>query len=176
MKAAGKIVCVFVDCDWGQANKDLTDKYGIRGYPTVVFADPDGKEVGRLEDRSAASLIRQINDLAAKHTRAAAYAESWEKALAQAKAESKPVVYVFLNEEDARALDDPSLRDFRSNFVFVKGDFRGEAAKRFGVAESGIVVFDPFSRKPEVLRKITGKKTSTELRRELLDALRKFGV
>lgn len=172
MKAAGKIVCVLVDCDWGRKNKDLTDKYEIRGYPTVVFTDPDGKEVGRLGDRSAAALLRQINDLASRYTRAA-YAESWEKALAQAKAGSKPLVYVF---GDGAALDDPSLREFRGNFVFVKGEIRGADAKRFGVTEPAILVLDPYSRKTELLRKISGAKSAAELRRELLDALKKFGV
>jgi protein disulfide-isomerase len=30
-----------------KANKELKDKYGIRGYPTLVFLNGEGKEVGR---------------------------------------------------------------------------------------------------------------------------------
>lgn len=32
----------------------------MRGYPTVVFTDPDGKEVSRLKQRDAASVIAMI--------------------------------------------------------------------------------------------------------------------
>jgi thioredoxin-related protein len=51
---------VFVDCDWGKKNNDVSTKYGVRGYPTVVFTDPDGKEVSRLMQRDAASVIAMI--------------------------------------------------------------------------------------------------------------------
>ncbi len=36
----------------------------MRGYPTVVFTDPDGKEVGRLAQRDAASVIAKIEEAA----------------------------------------------------------------------------------------------------------------
>ena len=58
---------IFVDCDWGKKNNDLSEKYGIRGYPTVIFTDPDGKEVDRLKKRDAASVTTQIEDLAKKY-------------------------------------------------------------------------------------------------------------
>lgn len=58
---------IFVDCDWGKKNNDVSEKYAIRGYPTVVFADPDGKEIGRLGKRDAASVAAQIEEMAKKH-------------------------------------------------------------------------------------------------------------
>jgi len=40
MEASKKILCVFVDCDWGRKNNDLSTKFNVRGFPTVVFLDP----------------------------------------------------------------------------------------------------------------------------------------
>ena len=60
-------MCIFVDCDWGKKNKDTSDTYGVRGYPTVVFTDPDGKEVDRMKARDAATLVAQIEDVVKKY-------------------------------------------------------------------------------------------------------------
>ena len=65
--ASGKLIPIFVDCDWGKKNKDLSTKYKVRGYPTVVFADPDGNEIERLGKRDPESVAAQIESVAAKH-------------------------------------------------------------------------------------------------------------
>ena len=67
VEASKKLLCIFVDCDWGKKNKDVSDKYAVRGYPTVIFMDPDGKEIDRLKQRDAASVTAQIDDIAKKH-------------------------------------------------------------------------------------------------------------
>lgn len=41
---AEKFVCVKVDGDKDQAD---TAKYGVRGYPTIIFLNADGKEINR---------------------------------------------------------------------------------------------------------------------------------
>ena len=58
---------MFVDCNWGKANKDLSTKYKIRGYPTVVFTDPDGNELERLGARDPESVLKQIEGVAKKY-------------------------------------------------------------------------------------------------------------
>jgi hypothetical protein len=58
-----------VDCDWGRKNRDVSDAYGVRGYPTTVFTDPDGEEVDRMKARDPASVAAQIEGLAATHSR-----------------------------------------------------------------------------------------------------------
>ena len=40
-----KFVCVKIDTD---KNQDLSKKYGVRGLPTVVFFDKEGKEINRI--------------------------------------------------------------------------------------------------------------------------------
>ena len=58
---------IFVDCDLGKKNQDISTKYKIRGYPTVVFTDPDGTEIERLGKRDAESVAAQIDSVAKKH-------------------------------------------------------------------------------------------------------------
>jgi hypothetical protein len=55
-----------VDCDWGRKNRDVSDKYGVRGYPTVLFTDPEGKVVERLGSRDAAAVLAQIEGAAGR--------------------------------------------------------------------------------------------------------------
>jgi hypothetical protein len=58
---------IFVDCDWGRKNGDISTKYKIRGYPTVVFTDPSGNEVERLGRRDAESVAAQIQEVVKNH-------------------------------------------------------------------------------------------------------------
>ena len=60
-------MAIFVDCDWGRRNRETSDQYQVRGYPTVVFTDPDGAEVDRMKSRDAAALAAQIEDVATKY-------------------------------------------------------------------------------------------------------------
>lgn len=53
-----------MDCDWGRKNRDISDRYQIRGYPTVIFTDPEGKELGRLGKRDPSSVAAQIDGMA----------------------------------------------------------------------------------------------------------------
>ncbi len=66
MKASGKIVPIFVDCNWGESNKDLSDKYNVEGYPTVIFTNPDGKQLAGMGDDRAEGLNQQSDEIAAK--------------------------------------------------------------------------------------------------------------
>jgi hypothetical protein len=64
VEASGQLTPIFVDCDWGKKNADISGRYRVRGYPTVIFTSPEGREIGRLEDRDAASVARQIEGVA----------------------------------------------------------------------------------------------------------------
>ncbi len=58
---------VFVDCNWGKKNQDLSSKFKVRGYPTVIFVDPDGNELERLGKRDAAAVLNQIEGVSKKY-------------------------------------------------------------------------------------------------------------
>jgi len=66
VEASKKLMCIFVDCDWGKKNNDISTKYAVRGYPTVIFTDPDGKETGKLGARDPAAVLSQIEEAAKK--------------------------------------------------------------------------------------------------------------
>ena len=57
---------IYVDCDWGKKNRDLSTRYGVRGYPTVIFVDPDGNVVEKLKSRSPGAVASQIEAVAKK--------------------------------------------------------------------------------------------------------------
>ena len=173
-------MCVFVDCDWGKKNEDLSTKYKVQGYPTVTFLDPEGKEVGELGGRDATTVAAQITEIAKKHSKAAF--ESFEKAAGVAKEEKKPVLYLFVkpgvNSSIAAALADPANKDLVEKFVMAQGELvKGNAdAKTLAITDGALLVLDPGSdlAKDKVILKLTGKKTSKEVRKELEGALKKF--
>ncbi len=58
--ASKNLVCVLVDfprkkrlsAKQKQANEDLARKFGVRGYPTVIILNPDGRRVAKTGYRS----------------------------------------------------------------------------------------------------------------------------
>jgi len=160
VKAAEKVTAVYVDCEWGQQHRDLRDKYGVSGYPTVVFADPQGNGsgdplVGALPAEEYLSRLLQLADRFGKP----AFHPTWEKAVEQAKKEKKAVLYFFetrsgKSQRLEAALMDPSNASVRTKFVLAKSEIKKDAADaaRFRVANSEdpvIVVLDPRAEKPE---------------------------
>ena len=143
MKASGKIVPIFVDCNWGESNKDLSDKYNVEGYPTVIFTNPDGKQLAGMGDDRAEGLNQQSDEIAAKFPGGPPTFESWEKAVEKAKEDKKPILYVFTTAKDdskalEKALGDDSLKKIVEQFVLVKSPIQkdNDDAKKFSVAGS----------------------------------------
>jgi hypothetical protein len=179
-------VNVFVDCDWGKKNTDLSSKYEVRGYPTVIFTDPSGKVLAPLGDRSPEGALKQINDVAKKGGGGAH--DSWEKAAAAAKKADKPVLFLFTTSgRDSTALEealyDDALEKAREAFVIAKVAVKRDNpdVKRFGVAsleQPVILVLDPASETPEKapLKKIVGKRSAKELLKELESIKKPKGV
>ena len=59
------VICILVDCNWGKANTDLSTKYKVRGYPTILFVDKDGK-ISDRGSRRAETLASQFTKHAKK--------------------------------------------------------------------------------------------------------------
>jgi hypothetical protein len=171
---------VFVDCDWGNKNSDLSTKFAVRGYPTVAFCDPEGKQVAMLGSRDPASVATQIEEVAKKY--GSSSFESFDKAAAKAKEDKKPVLYLFtkpnMASSIALALEDASMKELLEKFTVARSEI-GKAnadAKALSVTESSLFVLDPNSEasKPKVIVKLTGKKDAKEVRKALEDGLKKF--
>lgn len=62
-------MCVYVDLEWGRRHGELAQRYGVKSLPTVVYADRDGEEVGRMTSRDGAAVARDFAALAREHTR-----------------------------------------------------------------------------------------------------------
>lgn len=182
VQASSKLILVLVDCSGGKF-KDERTKYEVGGYPSIVFLDPDGNKVGKLGDRSPDGVVKQFEELAEKHGRAAAWLE-WDVAVEQAKEQKKPVVILFTTPKaDSQALEtavaDDLLKDLRERFVCSKAEIKSDLAKRFkvsGGSQPVLIVADPNLEKPEekLLKKLTGKKSAKELKKELESAIKKF--
>jgi hypothetical protein len=179
IEASKKIVCVFVDCNWGKKNNDLSDKYKVEGYPTVVFCDPDGKQIAELESRDPNGVASQIESISKKYK---GVFDSFEKAAAAAKDEKKPVLYLFLKPNVASSLaaavGDASLKEIVEKFAVAQSDLvKGNAdAKAFSISDPSLLVVDPEGEpgKAKVYAKLTGKKELKEVKKALEDALKKF--
>jgi hypothetical protein len=179
IEASKKLVCVFVDCDWGKKNNDLSDKFKVRGYPTVAFCDPEGSQVGSLGSREPSAVAGQINDVVAKYGKASF--ESFEKGAEKAKEEKKPVLYVFskpgFTSPLAAAVGDDSMKDLVAKFVLVQSDIGKDNAdaKAFSITEGTLLVLDPAAdAKQKPLLKLTGKKDLKEVRKQIEATLKKF--
>lgn len=179
MEASRKLVCVFVDCDWGKKNNDLSDKFSVRGYPTVVFCDPEGKQVAALRSREPSAVAAQIADIAKQYGKGGF--ESFDKAVEVAKEEKKPVLYVFTKpgfaSSLAAAVADPSMKDLVEKFVVAQGEITKDNAdaKALSITESALLVLDAGADlKAKPLLKLTGKKDLKEVRKQLEATLKKI--
>lgn len=179
MEASKKIVCVFVDCDWGKKNNDLSDKFSVRGYPTVVFCDPEGNKVGALGSREPSAVAAQIADIVKQFGKGGF--ESFAKAAEAAKEEKKPVLYVFTKpgvaSSLAAAVADPSMKDLVEKFVVAQAEISKDNAdaKALSVTESSLLVLDAGGDlKAKPILKLTGKKDLKEVRKQLEATLKKI--
>jgi hypothetical protein len=187
--AAERIVCVFVDCDWGKKNKELTDAYGVRGYPTVVFCDPDAKPIGGLTDVDAESVIRKMTEVADKYGAQAVKdvpvpqltGMSYGAALREARRLPRPIAFYFYDDTPPSAavtlaLTDPAVKKVLGRYYLALTAYKkdSEESEKFGVQRSPtILILDGTRPKPEEkpLATITGSKSPRELVRELEAAL-----
>ena len=178
--ASRSLVCVFVDCDWGKKNRDLSEEYGVRGYPTVIFCDPEGKALEKLGARDPASVAAQIRKIAAAAAAGPAPPPMPEFALGAvgyARQKAKPLMIYFYDDSPAsisvhQSIMDPILRPALQRLVAAKTAYRrGEGfSARFDVTRAPtILVLDAALEKPEAkpLARIEGSRSARELLREL---------
>lgn len=153
-------------------------RFGIRGFPTVLFLDHQGNKVEELGSRDAAGVRAQIERVVQNHSRPLIFEATLEEGLERARSESKLLAVVFMDptgEDNAAFLDlvlSPPLEQARGRFVWIKRPVTGERnrpteeAKGFGVRKGpAVVVLDPWAEgNDRELKKITNFRA---LRRDL---------
>lgn len=66
VQAAAGLVPIYVDCSADGAFPELRQKYSVSGYPTVVFADPSGAPIERMNERDAPGVKAHMDQIVAR--------------------------------------------------------------------------------------------------------------
>jgi protein disulfide-isomerase len=93
-----------------EQNNDLKTKYGIKGYPTIVFFDHEGKELGRtgyaeggpeawIKQASAQMGAERSSEGAEPGEEADPWMTDFKAALAQSKKTKKPIIADFTGSD-----------------------------------------------------------------------------
>ena len=48
IEASKQVVCVYIDLEWGRKHMDLGEHYRVQAFPTVIYTDHEGAEIGRM--------------------------------------------------------------------------------------------------------------------------------
>jgi hypothetical protein len=146
---AQKVVPILVDCSERGVNADLQKKYQVQGYPTVIFADAEGKPIKEMESRDPSSIIRDIDSSAQKNPgRPTLFQPSMKFAMDAAKRAKKPVG-IFLADPKAdlakvHAKLMKDLGDRKAKLLWVLEPAGAETlAKYRAEAAPAVVVIDP---------------------------------
>ena len=179
MKSSESLIRILVDS--GKDGK-LFQKYGVRGMPSIIFLDPEGKEVGKMNDRSADGVKRQFEEIASKNTRAPKWLAGVEAGVTAARSGPKPAVLFFVDDKPKSKLmemffsDATFGADLYEKASFSKVDYKKDSdeCKKWKVTEAGsIVIADP-SAEEGVSLKIVKGGTPKALRKEIEEAIRKI--
>jgi len=165
------------------ADDETFMKFNVRAIPTVIFLNPDGKEVERLKGRTPEAVAAQFKEVAEKYGRNPKFLKEYGPALTRAKEDGKPLGVFFYDDKAgsqnyAKTLDDESLKEFYEKIVFVKVEAKKgcPVTKQFNVTAPPILyVVDPAAEKPEAspYRKIYGQKTAKDFKKDFEEALKK---
>lgn len=157
--------------------RHLNQKYGVTGYPTIVFLDHTGKKVEDLRSRDAGPIKAQLEAVAKKYTVEVFSEAPVAEAKAAAVEKGKLLLLVLLTDDKAKSQPlnaaflgvfmGDGLEEIRGKALLVKRPLRDgkkvtEEAKTYGASKSPtLLVIDPTSEeegKKAVLKKITGAK------------------
>lgn len=177
------------DCTQGGAHQDLKTKYKVSGFPTVVFTDSSGNEVGRLGGRSPDQVKSQIEAIVAQYGAPTFEDISVEDGLAKAREQGKPlgVLFTGTGKEEERTnavmglLMADELEALRERFVWIARpleDAEGKStdeAKELRARKGGTIVLLKASGEVERVRdRVVGSITRpTKLDKDLEKALEK---
>ena len=178
-KSAEGLIRILVDA--GKDDK-LFSKYGVSSMPTIIFLNSEGKEAGRLNDRSPEGVKRQFEEIAAKNTRAPQWLSGAEAAISAAKSGPKPAVLFFFDDKPKskafqNLFSDPAFGvDLYEKAAFSKIEFKKDSdeCKKWKVTEAPtLVIVDPAAEEGAALKILKGGAPKS-VRKEIEDAIKKI--
>ena len=139
---------IYVDCTEKGQNGDLQSKYGVKGYPTVLYVDSEGKQIKEMGSRDAGAVSGEINGVAKKFPgRPSLWQNSLKGATATAKLTKKRIA-VYIAKEGADPLKTTAklskdLGDRKSKLLWTweTGDAK-TLEKRSVESAPAIVIFE----------------------------------
>jgi hypothetical protein len=159
VKAAEKLVAVYVDCTNDGQNQEVQEKYKIEGYPTLLFVSTEEKILEDVYPESGEELAKKIGEIVEKHAKRP-WITPWAGALEAGAKEKKPVAIVFAGKKDFSEWEDvekwlkKELKEDFDKFVFgyslPESDDRKELEKKLAKKDrkDSVVVVDPRAEKP----------------------------
>jgi len=149
-----KFVCVSIDPR--NDPKGVGGQFGVRGVPDVRFLDSSGKELFKVADRSAAGVMRQMDQALEQSKPPVVEREwitDWDEAQAQAEETGKALLVVLVTEDSdgedfLSAVQAEAAAPLLDNFICVKvidnDDYKNtpaaDALKGFGIRKGQAVV------------------------------------
>lgn len=152
--AAQRVVPILVDCSAKGQNEELQQKYGVQGYPTAIYVDPEGKQIREMGSRDAGAIVSEIEGMAKKYPgRPSIWQGSFKAAVALGKQAKRPVaVYVADPKDDLLKLNAKLMKDLgdrKTKFLWVLEIGHEAALKTYGVeAAPAVIVVDPKAEDP----------------------------
>lgn len=189
LEALRGLVPVLADCTKPGQNKDLQERFGVRGYPTVLFLDASGDKVEDLGSRAAPQVRDQALRVIQQHTRPVVAEATIDEGLALAREQRKLLIVAFVDPSDpdtAALLDlilSPPMEEMRGRFHWIRRPLSGERnrptdeAKEWGARKSPtLVVVDPWAEGDDRdVKKVTSFRNLPRDLEKALDAAQKSG-
>ena len=173
---------LLVDCTRRGSQKATTSKYGVTGYPSIIFCDSEGKKVDTLRGRDATTVATQFISHAKKYTRSVAWAKSLDAALAKSKKSSKPtLVWIFDKKKKKSPIIetffiDESLAETLERFELARVEYerKSEVAEKLKLnSGAAVYILDASSENPyKPFVKIHSIRSVKKLKKELTKTLK----
>ena len=156
--ASQRLIPVYIDCTKKGDNTELTARYKVQGFPTILYVDPEGNVLREMESRDATALVKDIDVVVAK---VAPRTTMWQPSVAPAKEAAKKAkkplaIYLADPKADlvkAAAKLNKDLGDRKTRFAWLLESGQPATLKKYEVETPSIViVVDP--RTDDVLARI----------------------
>lgn len=178
VEAAHRMVRLRID---GKEHDNLFKKWDIKGTPTVIILDPDGKPVEEAivgSTKTKEYVAERLLTVAARLARPPAWAPDLKSALEQARAAGCPVAMFWTNGQDAAEdaegrFGHVDLNEVRSKVVWVRLKLtkKGNAeVGRYAVRKAPtLLILDPDveDQAASVKRRLEGEFTVAQVREAL---------